>query len=212
MMARLATRSTSDRMWVEQEHRAIARQLAEQSAQAAHLYRIEAAGRLVEDQHRRIGQQRIGQADPLAVAPGQLADQPAPLGGEAAGVDDGVDARAHVAARHALGAGAKGEQLADAHVRPQRRRLGEISDPRDRIGPLALEIEAVDARAPLVGIEKACENAHGRGLTGAVRADEADHLATLDGERDSPQHAAACEAFAKADDLDHPAMMTARGR
>ena len=36
--------------------------------------RVEAAGRLVQDQHRRIAEQRLGQADALSQALGQLAD------------------------------------------------------------------------------------------------------------------------------------------
>ena len=44
-------------------------------ARRADLRRVEAGGRLVEDQHRRVGEQGVGQADALAIALRQRADE-----------------------------------------------------------------------------------------------------------------------------------------
>ena len=57
-----------------QQHRPLARQLADQRVRLADLVRIEADGRLVEDQDRRARQQRVRQPDPLPVAARQRAD------------------------------------------------------------------------------------------------------------------------------------------
>ena len=64
----------------------LAAELADQLAGLADLRRVEAGRRLVEDQHRGVREQRVGEPDPLAVALRQRADelpadvrQPAPL-------------------------------------------------------------------------------------------------------------------------------------
>ena len=70
----------------------------------ADLVRIQADGRLVEDQDRRPREQRIRQADPLPVAARQGADDlGAPLG-EAGDAERVVDRRPPLAARDRLSA------------------------------------------------------------------------------------------------------------
>ena len=51
-------------------------QLADQRPDLADLERVEARRRLVEDQDRRVVHHRLGQADPLAEPPRELADDP----------------------------------------------------------------------------------------------------------------------------------------
>ena len=75
MMAWSQVISTSDRMCVDSRIGVLLAQFADQLARLADLRRVEAGGRLVEDQHRRVVQQRVGQADALAVALRQRADQ-----------------------------------------------------------------------------------------------------------------------------------------
>ena len=53
---------------------------------------IEVRCRLIEDQHRRVVDQRAGEPDPLAVAPGQDPDRAARDVGEAAAIDQPGDA------------------------------------------------------------------------------------------------------------------------
>jgi hypothetical protein len=57
-----------------QDHGLLPRHAADQVAHLADLVRVEAGRRLIEHEQRRIGHQRIGQADARAVALGQLAD------------------------------------------------------------------------------------------------------------------------------------------
>ena len=82
-----------------QQHRALAAQLPDQRVRLADLVRIQADRRLVEDQDRRPGEQRVRQADPLPVAARQRADDlRAPIT-EAGDADGVVDRRPPLAAR-----------------------------------------------------------------------------------------------------------------
>ena len=59
-----------------EQHRLLAREPADQIAHLADLVRVEAGRRLVEDQERRVGDQRVRKADALSVALGELPDDP----------------------------------------------------------------------------------------------------------------------------------------
>ena len=59
---------TSGRMCVLQDDRVIAAQLLDQPAGLDDLFRVESGGWLVEDQHVRVVEQRLGKADALFVA------------------------------------------------------------------------------------------------------------------------------------------------
>ena len=52
-------------------------QRAQEVAQPADALRVQAVGRLVEHEHRRVAEQRGGEPEPLAHAEGELADLPA---------------------------------------------------------------------------------------------------------------------------------------
>ena len=79
-----------------QDHRARlafarARQIADQRADLADLDRVEADGRLVEDQHRRIVHDRLGESDALAIALRERADHAATHVRETAAFERAVD-------------------------------------------------------------------------------------------------------------------------
>ena len=99
MTTRPASASTSEQDVGRQQHRALAAQLPDQRVRLPDLVRIQADGRLVEDQDRRPREQRVRQADPLPVAARQRADDlGAPLA-EAGDADRVVDRRPPLAAR-----------------------------------------------------------------------------------------------------------------
>ena len=68
-------------------------QLADQGADLADLDRVEARRRLVEDQDVGVVDHRLGQPDPLAVALGELAEDPILDVPQPATLDDLVDRR-----------------------------------------------------------------------------------------------------------------------
>ena len=73
-MTLLQVASTSLRMCVESKIGVLMPELADQLVRRANLRRVEAGRRLVKDQHRRIGKQGVGQADALAIALREGAD------------------------------------------------------------------------------------------------------------------------------------------
>ena len=74
-----------------QHHDRGARELREHGPQRDPLLRVDAGGRLVQDQHRRRAEQRLGERDPAALAAGHGPD---PLRAEA-GQPDQVEHAAH---------------------------------------------------------------------------------------------------------------------
>src|SRR6202030_498619 len=98
-----------------EQDRVLFAEFADQAARRVDLRRVEAGGRFVEDEHRWIGEQGVGQPDALAIALGQGPDDlPADIG-EPAAVEDVVDALASFVAVNAFDAGAEVEVFVDAH-------------------------------------------------------------------------------------------------
>ena len=164
----------------EQHGAALVGVAAQQVAHPADAGRVETVGRLVEDEHLGVAEQRVGDAEPLAHAEGVVA-HPAVrlLLGEADELDHLVDAvppdahedraeRQHLAAGAAGVLGGRVEQQADvaARVRQGGIRLAEHGGPaRGRRG-------------------EAGHDAHRGRLAGTVRPEEAGDEAGLDLERD----------------------------
>src|SRR5206468_1315940 len=92
------------------------------------LFRIEAAGRLVEDEDVGVMNDRMGDADALAVAFGKLADELFADVAERAALDDFIAAALDVGARDALELTDKIEILADLLFGVDGRGFGEITD------------------------------------------------------------------------------------
>ena len=86
--------STSDRMCVDSRMVCSWPSSRMSWPRRADLRRVEAGRRLVEDEHRRLGQQSVGQADALAIALGERADELPVHVGEPAAVEDVIDALA----------------------------------------------------------------------------------------------------------------------
>jgi hypothetical protein len=147
--------------------------------QRAAAARVEAGGRLVEEQHRRAGDERGREVEPAAHA------ARVGLGGAVAGVLElelleqiaralhgtgpcrGVEASDHLEVLEA------GEVLVDSGVLP-----GE-ADGGAQLRRLGGDVEAGDAGAPGVRLEQRREDPHRGRLAGAVWPQEAEHGALL---------------------------------
>jgi hypothetical protein len=93
-----------------------------------------------------------------------------------------------VAVEHAQEAGA-GQQREPAgepreHVVVEYRLVGQVAHAAHHLGALLEAVEARDARRAAGGPQHAHKHLHGGGLAGAVGAEQAEHLALLDGERE----------------------------
>ena len=161
-----------------EEHRRRAGEGADEGADLDDLPRVEPDGRLVEDEHARPMHEGLRDADALAVALRELADQLAGDLGEAAGVRS---------PRRAARAGSP-----PGRPSPRRRsvRKRRPSDPdrgrRSRAGSrcargpragCSLDVEAVDADPALARRKEARQDAHDRRLARAVRPEQTHDLA-----------------------------------
>ena len=139
--------------------------------------RVEADGRLVHDDDGRLGEDGLGDADPLAVAFGELADDLVANALEVAELEHLINARAEHAALDLLQPPAEIEVFRHPHVLGQRIVLGHVADLALDLVGLRRDGHAADADAPGRGRQVAGEDAHRGGLAGAVGAEEAENFA-----------------------------------
>ena len=91
MISRVQMASTSSRMWVERMTVLAAAMLLDERADLVLLVGVKAVGGLVEHEHGRIVEQRLGEADALLESLGEGLDRLAADRSEVAELDDPVD-------------------------------------------------------------------------------------------------------------------------
>ena len=155
------------------DHGHPAAQARDQVADDQDLVGIQADGRLIHDDHRRLGEDRLGDPHPLPKALGQLADDPVADPLQIADLEDLVDPRAKLAPGHLLQPSPEIQVFADPHVLRQRVVLRHVADPAlDLVRPGG-DGKAADPNVPGGGGKIAGENAHGGGLARPVRPEKA---------------------------------------
>ena len=92
---------------------------------------------------------------------------------------DVVDALPQLGAGKPFELADKFEVLGGAHLRVERRSLRQVADAPLDLQRVLEHVEAGHGGGAIGGREKAREHAHGGGLPGAVRSEEADNLALL---------------------------------
>src|SRR5690606_9017829 len=152
----------------------------------------QAEGRLVEHDQPRLGHQRAGDGEHLLLAPREVAGLGAPALGQAWEVGVGLvaqlgEAGLRVAARIGGEQAVVGRQVLEdppalehvheAHADPVRR--AQLDD------VLAVEQDLPTPDRPALGRQKSADRLERGGLAGAVSAEEGDHAALLDIQRDS---------------------------
>ena len=152
-----------------------------QVADLAAADRIDAVGRLVEEDHVRLVQQRLGDAEPLFHALGVGADLVVHPALEADQLEDLGDALAADAGRHVEQGAVEVEQAGAGVVVGEAVVLGQVADAAAdgrRAGRL------VEEQGLALGLaDDAEKDLDERGLAGAVLAEQAEDLAALDGQR-----------------------------
>src|SRR5690606_564694 len=137
----------------------------------------------VEDQELRVVQERLREADALHHPLGELADRAIHRVPEPDPLDELAGTLFPRLARHPGQPTAEVEELERAKVLIDVRILREVPQPRHRRGPRALFAEELDA--PLHRKDEAQDHLDGGRLSGAVRAEQAEDLASLDLESDA---------------------------
>ena len=143
--------------------------------------RIDAGGRLVEQQHPRLRHQRARERELLLHAPAQPSGQPLGKAIHVEHLQVATSAAVDLVAGHAAEVADVADVLADGEVGIEAERLGQIAGVGARLaGRLAEDFSHAGGR-----FHDAGENLKRRGLSGAVRSDQSEDLARWKGERDT---------------------------
>ena len=181
----------------------VAGEAADEVAGLDDLLRVEAGRRLVEDQHFRVVDERLRQADPLPVALRELAAVAVGHVVDVGALHHRRDALAPLLRRHALDAGDEVEVLAHRHVRVERRRFRQVAGAALGFDRVREDVEPGHRRLAFGRRHVAGQDPHRGGLAGAVRPEEAEDLAPLDTKTDVVHGRDPAVAFGDVLDLDH---------
>src|SRR6185436_15241602 len=143
------------------------------------------------------------EADTLAVALGELADQGVPHVGDAALLHRLVHARLPRLRRDAFDLGDEAQERLDVHVDVERRGLGNVADPLLHLHRVLEHVEPGDACRPFRGRQVAGEDSHDGGLARTVGSQEAQDLALVDLERDAVDGRRPAVALGQTLDFNH---------
>ena len=179
-----------------------ARRLVDHFPELAARDRIDAAGRLVEEDDARLVEQRDRERQLLPPAERDRADEL--IGGvlEPEAREHPAGAVADVAIAQVVDAAVERDVLADGEVLVEREALAHVADVAlDALG-LAGDVVSGDGRAAGGGREQTGQHPDRGGLAGAVRAEEAEHLAGADVEGDAVDGGEGAEAARQIGDVD----------
>jgi hypothetical protein len=195
-----------------QDHRVLAGERADQGPDLGDLPGVEADGGLVEDEHIRVPEQRLREADALPVALRQLADHPVAHVRDEAAVHHVGDPPPARAAPHPFDLRHEVEVGRHRQVRVEGRVLGQVSDAAPHLERLGEDVEARHTRRARAGRHEAREDLHRGGLAGAVRAEKADDAALVDAEGHAVDRGDRPVVLGKLIDLDHDMARCPPGR
>ena len=159
---------------------ALLAQPVENAPEVAPRHRIDAGGRLVEQQHLRRMHQRAGEAELLLHAAGQRAGLEAAEIGHAGRRQQALRALAAQRRRHLEQVGVEADVLVDGELLVEAEPLRHVAQIRLRRFRIGHRVDAVDHDRAGIRPHHAREHAHGRGLAGAVRPDQPENLAAVD--------------------------------
>ncbi len=171
---------------------AIAIQLADEPPQALPQLDVDARRRLVQHDHRRLVHQRLPDQHAALHAAGQRAHVGVRLSRQVQVVQDFVDPRA-VPAQAEI-AGLHFQRFAHAEERIEHQFLRNDAQVAPRKAKIGGDVVPEDARAAAIGPGEAGEDRDECRLAGAVRTQQAEELALLDGQVDAVQGLHAAEA------------------
>ncbi len=154
---------------------------------------VEADGRLVEKQQRRIVQQRRRQIAAHALAQREFAHRRVQIIANAKNLIEVLHARVEIALRNVVDAAQQLERFDHGDIPPELRALPENhADGLHVVPALAKRNKAVDANFARSRHQNAGEHLDAGGFSRAVRPDVADHFAAVDGKADAVDSARRC--------------------
>ena len=159
------------------------------------LIRVQAVRRLVHDQHLGIVNDRLRETGALTVTLRQRLNRLLCDGTETRLLDHGLDLLLRKLAVKTADLGNELQVVFDNHRPIARSRLGQIADGGLRRDGIGGDVVSADHRRTARRRQEARDHAHGRRLAGAVRTEEAEHFALLDGEGNALHRLEGTEAF-----------------
>ena len=178
-------------------------QLFHQGTDLDDLFRVETNGRFVQDQNRRIVDERLCQTHTLPVTFGQVLDDSAGNVADPAEIADVLQMRAPW--QLALFQVIDKVQIAhDGHIQVQRRQLRQIADLCLCLDRIFQNVDAVNQCLSGCGADIAGEHIHGGGLSGAVRSQKSQDLTVLYGKADVVDRQLIPVLFRQMFDFNHP--------
>ena len=144
---------------------------------------IDAAGRLVEEENRRLVKDGAAECQPLAPPAGQVACQRRFPAAQPRHLEHELAPRLDAAAGQPVDAAPEADVLIDGQQLVEREALRHVADTLFHRFRLAADVDAVDERRARRWAQQPAEHADGRRLAGAIAAEEAEDLAALDRER-----------------------------
>ena len=174
--------ASSVRMWLEMRIvLPIRAQFFEQRLHFQPGPRVEAAGGFVEDQHGRIVDQRLGQAEPLLHAAREAVDEVVALVRQVEQLQHVADDRLAAAARESGRRRRRSPETPRPSCRRTRRSCRACSRRScGRRSGRCVTLWPLTMPSPAVALQQRGQKADRGALAGAVGADEAEHLAGVD--------------------------------
>jgi hypothetical protein len=173
----------------QQDGRALGDEALDRLPQADAAARIQPGRRLVEEQHRRVRDQRGREVEPAAHAAGVGLGHALGCVGELEALEQLAGAGRRGLAAHAVEAADHHEVLLAGQVLVDGGVLAREPDLGAQRAGVADDVEARHAGAARVRLQEGREDADGRGLAGAVRPEHAEHGALGDAEVDAVERA-----------------------
>ncbi len=182
-------------------------ELLDQVAHAPDLVRVEAVGRLVEDQQLGLMHEGIGEADALPVALREVADDLLAHLVQAAHLHHLADVLAQFTPREPLQRGPEIQIFPHPHVRVQRHVLRHVADAAAGCQRLVENVESSHRSRARGGREVAGEHADRRCFASSIRPEKSHHFTAPDFETDVIYGRPADVAFGEILNLYHRGML-----
>ncbi|MPM77346.1 hypothetical protein SDC9_124349 [bioreactor metagenome] len=143
------------------------------------LLRVEAARRFVENDIFRIAAERLGNADALAIALGEIADQAILHVLQPDLIENALEMALDLPLRHAHELADEHQILVDGHLRVERRELRHVAQVTLCFERFLEDVVPVDPDVSLVRGDVSGYDIHRSGFARAVAPDEADDLSLV---------------------------------
>ena len=164
---------------------------------------VQPVGRLVEDEHVRVVQQGLRQADATLEALRERLDRLVQDGGDVRALDDLPDRPPARRSEQMAHVGDEPEVGGGGDVAVGGRSFRQVAEAALRGDRIDGHVDSADLDASGARGEEPRDHLHRGRLAGAVRSENAEHLATVHGERDAVHGEKVAEPPAQALDGDH---------